>query len=192
MAGATILAALAAVFASVMAVLTLRQMRRDSIGQREDSARATRPYVHVRIVPSIGGLDSWDLVIRNAGRTPARNLSLRIDAPDAPTDAVTSAVYRFAAAGQTLQPDTSLRMYWSLEASREDRDGFARATLTARYEDIDGQRYEEMPVVLDPKEMGETPAPGEGGKQNGLDTNIPMNTLYTLRAIARHIGEGNR
>ena len=186
----------AALWAATAARDTLAQMKTDSEGQRQDSARATRPYVHARMVPSIAGLDAWDLVIENTGRTAAYDLTLEIDPKDEmqdPGDIVAAMTRKFAEAGHTLHPGGSFRMYLVVGATEEDPTGFRRATVTLQYTDSEGERYVERPVTLDPDTVGSTPAPFTGKVKNKDDDgSIPKNTLNTLRAIAHHLGEGNR
>ena len=44
-----------------------------------DSIEQTRPYVYVEVVPGLAGSRSWDVRIRNSGRSAARNLRLEYD-----------------------------------------------------------------------------------------------------------------
>lgn len=172
---------------------TLAQMRADSEGQRQDSARATRPYVHARMVPSIAGLDTWDLIIENTGRTAAYGLHLQIDADAIPDDKVTRPVLRMASAGLTVHPGERIRTYWVIEATKKDALGFRHATVTVSYRDSEREEYEETPVLLEPDDLGLTPAPRTGAVRGGdRDDHLERNTLNTLRAIAHHLGDGNR
>lgn len=186
----------AAVWAAKAAVRTLAQMKMDSEGQRADSARATRPYVHARMAPSVAGIDAWDLVIENSGRSAAHDVNLQItprDGAKVPDDLITQPARRFAHAGHTLHPGVSLRMYWVAGASAGDPTGFPRATVVLRYADGEGVTYEERPVALDPDTIGATPAPFTGAVAgNDADKSISKNTLNSLRAIAHHLGESNR
>lgn len=186
----------AAVWAAKAAVRTLAQMKTDSAGQRADSARATRPYLHARIAPSVAGIDTWDLIVENTGRSAAHNVQLQItprDGAKVPDDLITQPARRFAHAGHTLHPGVSVRMYWVAGASAEDPTGFPRATVVLRYADGEGVTYEERPVALDPDTIGATPAPFTGAVAgNDSEKDIPKNTLNSLRAIAHHLGESNR
>ena len=105
-AGLTFGVLVAALWAASAARDTLAQMRADSAAQTQDSARANRPYVHARMVPSIAGLDTWDLVIENSGRTAAYELTLGIKTAEGarvePVDIVTGGVRKFAETGHTL------------------------------------------------------------------------------------------
>lgn len=168
---------------------TLRQMKEDSEAQREDSARATRPYVGIRIAPSIGGSDTWDLILHNSGRTSAHGLRMDIE-PDGADDPFAKQIRRLAQSGQTLHPGSSLRSFWKLEASKPGSIGFGRATVTVHYSDSEGTPYSELPVVLDPNDMGHTPMPDHGPETDDEDTGRDI--VLALRAIARNVGEGNR
>lgn len=181
----------AALWAASAARDTLAQMKSDSMGQRQDSARATRPYVHARIVPSIAGGDSWDLVIENTGKTAAHLLELEIYAEHVPEDDVTEAVYQFAKAHLTVHPGQHMRSFWTLKATSKKPTGFPSALVTVRYEDSEETPYEERPVLLAPQTLGQTPLPWTGAEIEGK-TGDPANTVFALRAIAHHLGEGNR
>lgn len=195
-AGLTFGVLVAALGAASAARDTLAQMRADSAAQREDSARATRPYVHARIVPSLGGIDAWDLVVENTGRTAAFRLSVAITPVEGkaePADIVTATVRKFADAEHTVHPGASMRMFWVVGATEADPTGFPPSMVTLCYEDSEREQYDERPVLLDPGKVGSTPVPYTGKVKNSDDEqSIPKNTLNTLRAIAHHLGEGNR
>lgn len=189
-AGLTFGVLVAALWAASAARDTLAQMKSDSEGQRRDSARATRPYVHARMVPSIAGLDSWDLIIQNTGRTAAHGLLLQIDAENVPDDKVTGPVLRLAAAGLTVHPGERIRTYWVIEATKPVALGFPRATVTVRYNDSEGESYEEVPVLLDPEDLGLTPVGSHGS--HSVPTDNEKDVVLALRGIARNVAEGNR
>jgi len=196
-AGLTFGVLVAALWAASAARDTLAQMRADSAAQTQDSARANRPYVHARMVPSIAGLDTWDLVIENSGRTAAYELTLGIKTAEGarvePVDIVTGGVRKFAETGHTLHPGASVRMYWTVGATEADPTGFPPSLVTVHYVDSEGVRYTERPVLLDPNTVGVTPVPGTGPvRGNDRDAHLERNTLNALRAIARNVGEGNR
>lgn len=175
---------------------TLTQMREDSAARRDDSARATRPYVHARMVPSIAGLDTWDLIIQNTGQTAAHDLHLTItplnDAP-IPDDDVTAPLLRLASAGLTVHPGERLRSFWVLLAESPDPTGFPPSRVAVTYEDSEGTPYTERPVLFDPSSVGLTPVPYTGSEspRNRSGSGV-RNVENALRAIARNVGETNR
>lgn len=83
---------------------------------REDSAAQTRPYIWADLLPGVHGVQCFDLVIRNTGRTAAASLSITL--PELPE--VTSeddATYRKTiqdglAALTSLPPGAFRRMLW--------------------------------------------------------------------------------
>lgn len=172
---------------------TLAQMREDSAARREDSARAARPYVHTRMVPSIAGLDTWDLIVQNTGMTAAHDLHLTIapldDAP-VPDDAVTAPLLRLANAGLTVHPGERLRSYWVLLAESPDPTGFPPSRIAISYTDSKGTPYTERPVLFDPASVGLTPVPHVGSEtpRNRSGSGV-RNLENALRAVARNIGE---
>jgi hypothetical protein len=90
---------------------------------RADSIARSRPYVFVEAVPSIGSVHSWDLLISNAGKTAARDLTMQFDSwPDSPDNVAIAAKEMFGSA-RTLPPSRSIRMYWWLVASGHFEDG---------------------------------------------------------------------
>lgn len=174
---------------------TLKQMRQDSEAQREDSARATRPYVYARIAPGLAGEGSWDLVVENLGRTAAYDLRAKIVASDVRTDVIATAVQRFATAGTMLPPGARIRTFWSMDADVNadpaERMGYPRAEVTLTYTDSEHKEYVDRPVVLDSEDLGLTPVPSSGPTAHGANT-VERDTVHALRAIARHLGERNR
>lgn len=175
---------------------TLRQMREDSEAQREDSARATRPYVYPTIVPGLAGTNTWDLVLENTGRTAAYDLHVRIDAEPSQDDEIKRAVRVLAEAGTMLPPRGRIRTFWAMgedpEADPPQALGYPRATVTLSYTDSEHHRFDrERSVTLDPQLLGLTPEPGSGATAKGKDTEA-KDTVHALRAISRHLGEIHR
>ncbi|MGY5764299.1 hypothetical protein ACXET9_03730 [Brachybacterium sp. DNPG3] len=175
---------------------TLAQMREDSAARRDDSARTTRPYVHARMVPSIAGLDTWDLVIQNTGKTAAHNLQLEI-APlnnaSITVDSVTGPVLQFATASLSVHPGERIRSFWVLGAASSAPTGFPPSRVAVTYEDSEGNLYTERPVLFDPASIGQTPAPYTGAIRNGGSQAAQLRNIENaLRAVAHNLGETNR
>lgn len=174
---------------------TLQQMRADSEAQREDSARATRPYVFARLMPGLAGHRTWDIAIENTGQSAAYDLKVEIDADRQRSDIVATAIRSFAASGAMIPPGGRIRAYWYVEADRDaeppDVMGYPRATVTLNYADSEGHTFNDRPIDLDPELIGLTPVPHEGDKAHGADE-IQRDTVHALRSIARHLGELHR
>ncbi len=175
---------------------TLRQMRADSEAQREDSARATRPYVYVRLVPGLWGAGFWDSIIENTGKTAAYELTFDLDSEEDP-GRFGEPIERMRTAGLTLPPGARIRTAWyapkDLQSDPPEALGYRLSTVTLRYQDSAGKQYVEAPTRLTADDYGLTPSPSEGPKKAGTDTDsILKNIENALRTIARNIGESNR
>lgn len=102
---ATIGLFVAAVWTARVAIGTLRQMKRDSEAQ-------TRPYVYAQVVPSLAGIGSWDIIIKNVGQSAARNLTAQLSAWPKDDDIITNPLRTMFSTPQTLPPGAQLRAYW--------------------------------------------------------------------------------
>lgn len=173
---------------------TLEQMKRDSIAQAADSARASRPYVFLSMVPSIAGTDSWDLIVESSGRSAAFDLCVRVLDDNAGDDEVTKGVRRLGSAALTLAPGQRIRTYWSIEATKPNALGYPMAMrLEASYRDDAGTVYREVTRIPDPGELGLTPVPFEGvNVPLGAKARNAKNIVNALRGIARNVGELRR
>lgn len=105
---ATVGLVIAAIWTAWVAIGTLRQMRRDSEAQ-------TRPYVYAQVVPSLAGIGSWDLIVKNVGRSAARNLTAELSIWPQDDDIVTQPLRTMFSTPQTLPPGAQLRAYWLME-----------------------------------------------------------------------------
>ncbi|WP_270409878.1 hypothetical protein [Brachybacterium paraconglomeratum] len=171
-------------------------MRADSEAQREDSARATRPYVYVRLVPGLWGAGFWDSIIENTGKTAAYELTFDLDSEEDP-GRFGEPIERMRTAGLTLPPGARIRTAWyapkDLQSDPPEALGYRLSTVTLRYQDSAGKQYVEAPTRLTADDYGLTPSPSEGPKKAGTDTDsILKNIENALRTIARNIGESNR
>lgn len=110
---AALAALLVAVVTAWVGIRTLRQSKRDSIDK-------SRPYVFVKLEPSIGGKHVWDLVIKNVGLTSAYELTLLNSQWPEYEDDVTRELKRLFATPRTLPPGTSIRTYWNLDPMKKD------------------------------------------------------------------------
>lgn len=168
---------------------TLVQMKKDSKAQ-------ARPYVHVWIVPSIGGKHSWDLLVKNTGRSTARNLKMSADVwPE--NDALVDALRNFFNAGQSLPPNSTIRTYWCLGERNHPLStgatGFDIATTVhLTYEGIEPEDKFTESFRLDPKSLGMTPLgfSGEELKQPYTKADRKLSEIVTaLNNMRREISD---
>lgn len=158
----------------------------------KDSVEQTRPYVYARIVPSIGGSNAWDLIVRNSGRSSAVNLTIKVsDWPE--SDAVTDALRTMFEHPQILPPDTSIRTYWFL--GQRDREGSTGATgfdipvdLTVSYSGSGTPIHEYAETFhLNPAVLGLTPQPAAD-----IRLKEPTEELHKMREIVQALNELRR
>lgn len=155
-----------AVLAWCTAKKTLEQMEKDS-------EATSRPYLVAEVVPSLGGPPSWDLLIRNAGRSAATKVRGEFSpAPSNPDDGTVSEVTSILQEGRTIAPGSTLRLYWRLGITPgatkvSGDDGFLQdSTLTLSYTGVAGNTYTDG-FPLKPASM--TPLPEEGPTRTGKD-----------------------
>ncbi len=161
-----------------------------------DSIEQARPYVYVEIVPGLSGLQCWDLVIKNVGRSSAKTLTLAYDKwPDHPDDVATSLRTLFDTS-RTLPPTCGLRVIWRLEGNfttGEKVVGVGRdGTITVRYtsDDPSNPDYHDVFDVMIGK-SGLTPAGEQGSNGDGLHGDAE--TFYRLgQTLVRRVTELSR
>lgn len=147
-----------------------------------DSRAATRPYVYAEVVPGLGGSATWDLVLRNHGRTTARNLLV---VTDWAKDDFAKKLSQFCSTERDLPPGASLRLFWRVEdpngGPASGQEPVTKVDLT--YEDDQGGHWRES-YVADCSYGKATPAPQEGDNAGGGEDKHIRNINFALRAIA--------
>ena len=174
-----------------------------------DSHNATRPYVDARVVEGLAGTTEYDLVIRNVGKSAARELTVECETPVTRDDDVTKAVLEMFSTQRTVFPDTSIRAMWQLgEASADPRTistdsrgdrvtgkmGMPdSAALSIKYKSADGARTYTEAILVRCDQSGLWPVPDQGIEMPPVDEEAsPRHIHSALRAIARHLGDNNR
>ncbi len=150
----TVLTALLLLTAWVAAGIAWGQWRasRDAVKDaRKAQAEANRPYVLVTAEPSAASRRLFDLSIRNIGKRPALDLSVRLDPPPVRAEEVDG--HEFAKMKMLtepivmLAPDQEMRAFWD---SHVERHGVVRPTshqVHLTYKDSSGATYEETSVI---------------------------------------------
>ncbi|WOO97803.1 hypothetical protein [Micrococcus terreus] len=135
---------------------------------KADSAAQTRPYVHAELGYSVAGGKAWDIIIRNTGRSMARNLRAELDGwPHGPADQVVQDAWTLLSTPRTLPPDTIIRALWNLGpradgTTPESAVGFsASRVITFYYDDAMGKSYVDT-FELDLDSLSMTPGPYGG------------------------------
>lgn len=173
----------------------------------KDSHEATRPYVDALIVPGLAGTTEFDLLVRNTGKSAAREVQIDCQAEVDRDDEVTRAVAEMFATPRPMGPDTELRIMWQLgetDADADSTDSSGKpvegkmgmpddAVLTISYKANDEK--ESYTEVVDVKcfHSGLWPVPQQGSMPKAKEAPIETRHIHsTLRAIARHLGDSNR
>jgi hypothetical protein len=192
------------------AVLAWRTAK-DTLGQTKvahkqmeaDSIEQTRPYVYAHLVPGLAGIGTWDLLITNTGKSPARNLTIECDALPESDDILTGPLRTLFSTPRSLPPGANVRTYWKVGLRNPDSrwaDGTRtpmgivnQAKLSLRYTSDDPSKpsYQDE-YILDDATIGQTPAPWTGpDMKQGLSPEA-QDLHKVLAAIAANIGELRR
>src|SRR5699024_5915816 len=161
---------------------------RDTLEQmKEDSKLQTRPYVHVRLEPSIGKSRAWDVVLSNTGRTIAQNVRFEVTPWPTREDLVTRDMATLSNSGQHLAPNTHIRTYWYLgpvpdQDTRTNRGFEGEHTVTVHYENQENERYTDI-FALDESAFKMTPLGGMGVNLGDQASDEAKKLSEILRAI---------
>lgn len=141
-----------AVVAVVYAKRQWESAREQLAAARLADAEASRPYVIVTLEPSAASEVILNLVIRNIGKRPATDVTVRLDPP--PVRARESEQYRLAAtrmlneAMATIAPGQELKTLFDSLMERKDRADLPdRHDVEIQYSDTSGNRYNERSVL---------------------------------------------
>ena len=163
---------------------------------RFDSKAQTRPYVWVEVVPGLAGTETYDLRIKNTGRSAARCVRLEFDNWPDPADDVATAVRELFETPRTLPPGCSIRTMWRLEG--DFTDGTTEAGLPKSGSIGVSYRGDDPtePDYLDAFEVmieraGLWPVGESGPRPDGLSGDT--HKLYVLgQALVRRVSELGR
>lgn len=162
-----------------------------------DSARQTRPYVYVDVLPGLHGHGFWDLKIKNVGRSSARDIVVDAGAlkPKDKADHISEPLRTFLSKPFMLPPSTHRRVMWRMEADEKfDRTVAGvdqKCTIKVVYSDDQGQIFDES-FDVDLSAYGiVTPLPTQGNET----VNTSKSAEHTLqdinkavRALNVHVG----
>lgn len=202
---------LTAVLTACSAFSTLRAAREANEQAKRDSILQTRPYVYAEILPSLAGAASYDLVVRNQGRSAARDLRMAFEPQVNAPDDVADAILRAFDTPRDLPPGSSLRMYWHIAAAEGETLMNAKGTepvedggsgmpkhgvIQLRYEGDDPSQdlyMEKYP--FDVENAGLWPLPEDGPEVRGprdtrSDKMSPKERRFykALQALSRNVG----
>ena len=202
----------AAIFTGVMMVMackawktakeTLEAQREAYEQSRKDSIAQTRPYVSATIVPGLQGMGIYDLLIKNSGKSAARNLTLSFSNWPTKSDVITESLRELMQTKRILTPGERLRVMWRMDLRNTDSvikgsDGNVVGmpdvgTITVAYKGMeDVPEYQEIYDVLI-KKSGLWPWPKVGPSDLNFKCNDMKNLHRIGEEIVRRIAELNR
>lgn len=191
----TVLLAAVGVWAAITGVSTLKQSKTDSIAR-------SRPYVYASLVTGLAGVSTYDLLIKNAGQSIARDITFSCpDIPDNPDD-FAAGVRDVFTRKITLPPQTSIRIYWRMELTQGSywSDGStdpvgmpSLATLNIKYSgDIEKGKIYEATERLDTGIFKMAPVPSAGTNARASFTPVEKDLHNMLGLIAQSVRELGR
>lgn len=188
---------------NVLAAAANRATEESNRQSKIDSKNANRPYVGASIVPGIRGDTTFDLMIRNYGQSIAKNVTVDLHEDPKTKDVVVRSLVEMFDTPRSFMPTQSLRVMWRSVPSagkkfaadgddaengthRDNELGMPEsAHLTVKYEDAEGDRYEETFEVMSNR-SGLWPVPEIGETD---PANLTPKHFYRLgQIIAKHIG----
>lgn len=168
---------------------------------RRDSAEQTRPYVFAEVVPGLAGVATWDIRITNAGRSSARELTIKPNSWPDRDDVAIQSLRELCETPRTLPPGCSIRVLWGVEKPGpgetvvgEEEMGMMpeRGSVQISYRgDGDGSEWFEDRFDINTRGAGLWPVPEDGPEPNGLSGDLRK--FYRLgQALTRRVGELGR
>lgn len=156
------------------------------------------------MVPSLTRRPCWDLVIRNTGRTAARDIHIDADPWPALGDRYGDLLREHLTRPFDMAPGTSVRFTWRVAHEHDQPDNPdqpagmpAEVTLTLRYHGDDPamEPFTDTRFLDAPTRAGIIPAPGDGATSRDTSA-APEVTLKNienaLRNLNSHVAELRR
>jgi hypothetical protein len=136
---------IAAVWAAIYAFIQWRETRS---AHREE----TRPYVIVTVDPSPASPQLFDLVVRNIGKRPAKDVTIKLDPPPIRANEVEGLemqnIKMLNESVKMIAPDQELRAHYDNAIERRSKDDLPTMhTVSLVYLDNSGEKYEETSVL---------------------------------------------
>lgn len=165
-----------------------------------DSIERTRPYVFVEVVAGLAGISTYDLVIRNTGKSSARGVILQFNPWPDEIDDIAEKLQKMMKTPRDIPPGSSLRTIWHLGTSENETfsDGTKQAgmplagTIRVQYGSDEPKRktYTDS-YPFDVNSAGLWPAPTTGPEARGLDKN-ERSFYKAIQTLTHHVGEMRR
>ncbi|MFL6132377.1 MAG: hypothetical protein ACJ72A_06230 [Nocardioidaceae bacterium] len=185
-AAATVVTAMVALLAVVLAVYHLRDAR-------ELRWEQAQPYVAAYLEPDATDPEIVSLVIRNYGRTAASNLSIHIEPPPAKSEGVGGGPLVYPDAMPSLVPGQEWRTFWDLSPFRfSDQDVATRHVVTLRFDDARSIGHTDVSVLdwglftTGPRWIGRNSIDSIGKDVKSMDIHLARIAYALEGGVGRH------
>ena len=168
---------------------------RDQLRLLQEQVRAeARPYVVLEVVPGFHPVPAMDLVVRNTGRSMARNVVLETKpwAIRGGSDHITKGLLAFMNAPRLLAPGSRLRVMWSYEKDGKAAGAPDGQTVTAVYTDDAGVEYRDQYNFVMEEVLAASPVPTTGPRMTSGDEQALKNIDHAIRSLSAHVAELRR
>lgn len=169
----------------VVAILTLRSLKRDSIDR-------TRPVIAIEVLPVVLSPGTCELAVQNVGQTVAKDVHVTFEPPIAEDMGQMAAFLarRYDKTIPTMAPGrrlTNIYAHWVGDGSDDLDEGVPKAfNATAQYVDSHGRRYEDTYALnLETLRNQTTSSPS-----NTDPMGLQRRWAQALEAIARGVNRG--
>ncbi len=168
---------------------------RDQLRLLQEQTKAeARPYVVLEVVPGFHPPPAMDLVVRNTGRSMARDLVLESDGWEArgDSDRISPRLQDFMKTPRLLAPGSRLRVMWSSARDESVAGAPQRMAVTAVYKDDVGVVYRDSYSFDLEDLLAASPAPSTGPRATDGSNKELRNINHAIRSLSSHVAEMRR
>lgn len=168
---------------------------RDQLQLLQEQAKAeARPYVVLEVVPGLHPPPAMDLVVRNTGRSMARNVVLQTEHwdPREESDYITERLQAFMRKPRLLAPGSRVRVMWSSEDEESAAGAPATQSVTAVYNDDRGVEYRDRYDFVVDELVAAAPVPSTGPRATSGGDKAMRNIDHAIRRLSAHVAELRR
>lgn len=168
---------------------------RDQLRLLQEQAKAeSRPYVVLEVVPGLHPPPAMDLVVRNTGRSMARNVVLETDlwVRQDHSDHITEPLLTFMRTPRLLAPGARIRVMWSGGDQKSPAGAPAMQSVTAVYTDDSGAEYRDDYSFDMAPLVAAAPVPSTGSTATSGEDKVLKNISHAVRSLSHHVGELRR
>ena len=168
---------------------------RDQLRLLQEQAKAeARPYVVLEVVPGLHPPPDLDLIVRNTGRSMARDVVLETDpwVQQDQSDHITEPLLTFMRTPRLLAPGARIRVMWSGGDQESPAGAPETQSVTAVYMDDAGAAYRDDYTFVVGALVAAAPVPSTGPTSTSGEDKVLRNISHGIRSLSHHLGELRR